>query len=367
MPFAFRDIEMIFNEDRHAVDWILRYGNEKLAEVERVPLSGLIGNTFGSIFSNMDDKWLCTYERATLYGERLEIMAYSPEIDSELKIICFPTFSGHCGCILHDMEKLRFIYPLIPFQEVMYYEATTYNNAIQPYYHSRIFDINTSVNLAIMQNAVDMMVRKYETLRMAIEELDNGRHVTVIKRDAPIKVEYDDICKMSLDEQEQYFEAFRISDTVNSFATNNFMRIFLLKRSDSAYRVLWSNSHLIIDGWSRMIILKDFLQTLQSLKMNQVVVESVAHSFYDYVKWLYTQDFEAAKQYWDAYMSGYTPKCLFGDIPPISDGVYTLREYAINIDDEKTNALNTIARVNNITVGVIVQYLKLCGCRHRKD
>lgn len=93
MPFAFTDIEMIFNEDRHAVDWIFRYGNEKLAEVERVPLSGLIGNSFGNIFSNMDDKWLCTYERATLYGERLEIMAYSPEIDTELKIICFSTFS----------------------------------------------------------------------------------------------------------------------------------------------------------------------------------------------------------------------------------------------------------------------------------
>ena len=97
------------NEDRHAVDWIFRYGNEKLTEVERVPLSGLIRNTFGSIFSNMDDKWLCTYERATLYGECLEIMAYSPEIDSELKIICFPTFLGHCGCILHDMDRLRFM------------------------------------------------------------------------------------------------------------------------------------------------------------------------------------------------------------------------------------------------------------------
>ena len=44
------------NEYRHAVDWIFRYGNEKLAEVERIPLTGLIGNTFGSIFSNMDDK-----------------------------------------------------------------------------------------------------------------------------------------------------------------------------------------------------------------------------------------------------------------------------------------------------------------------
>ena len=107
MPFAFTDIEMIFNEDRHAVDWIFRYGNEKLAEVERVPLSGLIGNSFGSIFSNMDDKWLCTYERATLYGEQLEIMAYSPEIDTELKIICFPTFPGHCGCLLFPLDEIH--------------------------------------------------------------------------------------------------------------------------------------------------------------------------------------------------------------------------------------------------------------------
>ena len=107
IPIAFTDIEMIFNEESQAVDWIFRYGNEKLAEVERVPLSGLIGNSFGSIFSNMDDKWLCTYERATLYGERLEIMAYSPEIDTELKIICFPTFSGHCGCMLFPLDEIH--------------------------------------------------------------------------------------------------------------------------------------------------------------------------------------------------------------------------------------------------------------------
>ena len=82
---------------------------KKLAEVERVPLTGLIGNTFGSIFSNMDDKWLCTYELATLYGERLEIMAYSPEIDIELKIICFPTFPGHCGCMLVPLDEIHYV------------------------------------------------------------------------------------------------------------------------------------------------------------------------------------------------------------------------------------------------------------------
>ena len=57
----------------------------------------------------MDAKWLHVYERANLYGETLEIMDYSPEIDTNLKIICFPTFPGHCGCILFNADKMKSI------------------------------------------------------------------------------------------------------------------------------------------------------------------------------------------------------------------------------------------------------------------
>ena len=108
LPFAFTDIEMIFDEERHAVDWIFRYGNPALAKLEKLPLEKLIGSSFGSLFSNMDSKWLRSYERATLYGEKLEIIDYSPEIDTYLKVICFPTFKGHCGCILFDISEIKF-------------------------------------------------------------------------------------------------------------------------------------------------------------------------------------------------------------------------------------------------------------------
>lgn len=108
LPFAFTDIEMVFNEERHAVDWIFRYGNPALADLEKVPLEQMIGSSFGSLFSNMDSKWLRSYERATLYGETLEIIDYSPEIDTYLKVICFPTFKGHCGCILFDISEIEF-------------------------------------------------------------------------------------------------------------------------------------------------------------------------------------------------------------------------------------------------------------------
>ena len=105
MPFAFTDIEMVFDESRHAVDWIFRYANPALAKLEKLPLKQLIDSSFSSLFSNMDAKWLPTYERATLYREMLEIVEYSPEIDTQLQVICFPTFEGHCGCILLDASK----------------------------------------------------------------------------------------------------------------------------------------------------------------------------------------------------------------------------------------------------------------------
>lgn len=109
LPFAFTDIEMVFDERKRAVDWIFRYGNQELSRLEKLPLEKLIGSSFRSLFSNMDSKWLRSYERAALYGEKLEMMDYSPEIDTYLKVICFPTFRGHCGCILFDLSDIRYV------------------------------------------------------------------------------------------------------------------------------------------------------------------------------------------------------------------------------------------------------------------
>lgn len=108
MPFAFTDIEMVFDEKFHAADWVFCYGNQALAELEKTPLEDMIGKSFGAIFANMDTKWLRTYERAVLFEETLSIIDYSPEIDANLQIICFPTFKGHCGCILFDVNELNF-------------------------------------------------------------------------------------------------------------------------------------------------------------------------------------------------------------------------------------------------------------------
>lgn len=107
MPFAFADIEMVFDNQFHAIDWVFQYGNPALARLEKLPLETLIGSSFGTLFPNMDAKWLRSYERAALFGETLQIIDYSPEIDTYLEVICFPTFKGHCGCILFEISQIK--------------------------------------------------------------------------------------------------------------------------------------------------------------------------------------------------------------------------------------------------------------------
>lgn len=107
LPIAFADIEMIFNDKCRAIDWVFRYGNEALAQIENLPLDTLLKKSFAKLFPNMDAKWLCTYERVAMYGEEIRIVDYSPEVDKYLDIICFQTFKGHCGCILFDISGVR--------------------------------------------------------------------------------------------------------------------------------------------------------------------------------------------------------------------------------------------------------------------
>ena len=107
VPVAFTDIKIIFNEQHLATDWMFCYVNPALERLEKQPKERLLTKSFRTLFPNMDDKWLRSYERTALYGETLDIIDYSPEIDANLKIICFPTFEGHCGCLLFNLDETQ--------------------------------------------------------------------------------------------------------------------------------------------------------------------------------------------------------------------------------------------------------------------
>ena len=98
----------MFENKREVIEIAGRKTHDDHIEQERIPVERLIGRSFGSLFVNMHEKWLRSYERAVLFGETLEMMDYSPQIDTYLKVICFPTFKGHCGCLLFELSDVKY-------------------------------------------------------------------------------------------------------------------------------------------------------------------------------------------------------------------------------------------------------------------
>ena len=89
------------------MDWIFRYGNRHWLKSKKRRCSSS-STTLSAAFSPIwTTKWLRVYERTALFGETLEIVYYSPEIDTKLKIISFPTFKGHCGCMLFKQAEIQ--------------------------------------------------------------------------------------------------------------------------------------------------------------------------------------------------------------------------------------------------------------------
>jgi len=100
MPLAFCVIELVFDEKGHGVDFVFRYCNEMMADVEGIPISEMINRSFYEVFENGDKKWLVTYADVALNGNKHTLTDYSPEIDKHLTIYCYQPIPGYCACIL---------------------------------------------------------------------------------------------------------------------------------------------------------------------------------------------------------------------------------------------------------------------------
>lgn len=99
-PIAFCIIELVFAENQRGVDFIFRYCNKMMEDVEGLPVSEMIDRSFYEVFKNGDKKWIIPYADVALNGVQRELRDYSPEIGKDLIIHCFQPEPGFCACFL---------------------------------------------------------------------------------------------------------------------------------------------------------------------------------------------------------------------------------------------------------------------------
>ena len=109
MPLPFAILELLCDDAQEPVDFILRYGNQALADLEGRPIAALLNRKFfGELFPAAETREWLPYYSASAFQERTHTFhLYSPELRRYLNICSYPwQAAGFCACILMDETEL---------------------------------------------------------------------------------------------------------------------------------------------------------------------------------------------------------------------------------------------------------------------
>lgn len=150
------------------------------------------------------------------------------------------------------------------------------------------------LDTARWKTAWDSAIRLHEVLRAAFSWKKVKRAVQVIAGEAaPEWQEIDartQACPFDL-------EAFLSADRDRGLELSRapLMRMTLVRLGQNRYQFVWTYHHLILDGWSALIVMSD---VLASYREPDALPKRKTPRFKDYTRWLERQDSQQARRYW---------------------------------------------------------------------
>ena len=117
---------------------------------------------------------------------------------------------------------------------------------------------------------------------------------------------------------------FAEEDRTQAFSLNvaPLMRISLIQLSDRDYRFFWTFHHIVMEGWSAAIVLREVQELYTGYRQGEDPKLDPARPYSEYIRWLQRLDTSQAEAYWRKLLSGFAePNHLpidraRGDLPP---------------------------------------------------
>jgi amino acid adenylation domain-containing protein len=257
------------------------------------------------------------------------------------------------------LENLEDIYQLSPMQQGMLFH-TLYTPESGVYFEQSLFTIKGTLDVKAFQAAWQRVVDRHSILRTSFmwEGLEQPQQVVLRRVQVPF--EQQDWSSFSPAEQEQRINDYVAADRARGFdlATAPLIRLSLFQLAPDLYRFVFSRHHLVLDRWSRALLLKDFFAIYEALAKEHEARLEAPKPFGDYVAWLAAQDLGAAEDFWRTSLGGFTEPTKFvvdrKTAPSAADG----EQYAdlrIQLSETATERLQAFARQQRLTMNTIAQ------------
>lgn len=241
------------------------------------------------------------------------------------------------------------VYPLSPLQKGMYYHWLASPTS---YFEQVSYRLKGCLNIALLEKSYEVLVDRHAALRTFFTHKFGEDVLQVVKKAGESIFSYEDV---SLD-PDFSFQEFKEKDRNKGFdlSKGSQMRISVLKVGHETYELVWSQHHILMDGWCISILIRDFFQIYNDLKINRKPLLDPVIPYSKYIQWLEKVDVSKSKEYWKNYLLNYETKSS----PPkktLASKGFVSKETALKIEKSARNNIEQVCANLGITENIFIQ------------
>ncbi|MBD1938352.1 non-ribosomal peptide synthetase [Microcoleus sp. FACHB-68] len=249
-------------------------------------------------------------------------------------------------------------YPLSPIQQGILFH-TLYQPKSSVYFGQLLCTLQGKINVAAFKESWQQVINRHSILRTAFVWEGLKEPIQVVRKQVSLPWEQFDWRGLSSIEQQAHLEIFLKKDHERNFELTSapLIRITLIQLEDNTYQFIWSHHHLILDGWSLPLILKEVFAFYDAFCEGKELNLTRPRPYRDYIAWLHRQDLSAAESFWRETLKGFTaPTSLVIDKTlSLSHTENEQGECKIALCASMTTALQSLVRQHQLTLNTLVQ------------
>ena len=250
--------------------------------------------------------------------------------------------------------KIEAIYPLTVMQESLLFHHLS-EGEDQGFLQVECL-ISGKIDLASFKESWKQVTLRHEVMRTSVHWKKIEKPILVVRPEKEIDWTILDWSKKSDVEQTadlNKFKEIRKKEGSN-FEKNPLSVITLIQKSRDSYIFLWDCHHLLLDGWSSTIILKDVFRYYQSLTSDTKIELETLPSYKTFSNWKKKLPVEPAKVFWQKTFEGFQKAPLFEGYQS-QESLTELKTYIKVFTPEVTNEIKKLAKSYRVTLNSLFQ------------
>ena len=175
------------------------------------------------------------------------------------------------------------------------------------------FRITGKLNQEVLEKSLNEIIRRHETLRTAFDE-EAGELMQVIRAEARLSLRAEEVPGATATQKQRRVEEIASQEAATVFDLGKWplIRARLLKVAAQEHVLILTMHHIITDGWSVGVLLKELGSLYDSYNSGQQpALEELQVQYADYAhwqrQWLESGELERQMQYWRERMRGAPP------------------------------------------------------------